>query len=197
MTKIIGLTGGIGGGKTTVAHEFLTLGIPVYFADIEAKKQLTQPKVQQQIRAVFGEDIVDQDTINTAKLAAIVFADSAKLQQLNAIIHPEVQIHFDQWLDQHSQYPLVVKEAAILFESGSAANCDYIISVQAPKEERIHRVMVRDQVSKEQVVARIQHQWTDEQRAAKSDFTITNLSQESLKNQVQSILNAIQLTSPK
>ncbi|MBU3681045.1 MAG: dephospho-CoA kinase [Flavobacterium sp.] len=195
MTKIIGLTGGIGSGKTTVANEFLTLGIPVYFADIESKKLMQQPHVIEQIIAAFGAEIIDQHTINTVKLAAIVFADSAKLKQLNAIIHPEVHVHFNQWLTKHSQYPLVVKEAAILFESGSAANCDYIISVQAPEDERIQRVMLRDQVGKAQVVARIKHQWTDEMRAAKSDFTITNLSQESLKNQVQSILNTIQLTS--
>lgn len=197
MTKIIGLTGGIGSGKSTVAREFLALGIPVYFADIEAKKLLDEPHVQQQLKAVFGEEILDQAAVNKAKLAAIVFTDSTKLQQLNAIIHPAVQVHFRQWLSLHSHQSLVVKEAAILFESGSAAQCDYVVSVQAPEADRVARVMARDQVSEVQVIARMQHQWTDEQRAKKSDFIITNLSQETLKNQVLTILHAIQNTNPK
>jgi dephospho-CoA kinase len=197
MTKIIGLTGGIGSGKTTVAHEFLALGIPVYFADIESKKLMHQPHVIEQVKAVFGAEVVDHDTINTAKLATIVFADSTKLQQLNAIIHPVVQVHFSQWLSQHSKYPLVVKEAAILFESGSAEFCDFVVSVQAPEADRIARVMARDQVTKAQVLARIKHQWTDEMRAAKSDFIISNLSQETLKNQVASIVNTIGISNPE
>ena len=197
MTKIIGLTGGIGSGKSTVAHEFLALGIPVYFADVEAKKLLDEPQVQQQLKAVFGEEIFDQAAVNKAKLAAIVFTDSSKLQQLNAIIHPAVQVHFTRWLSLHSNQPLVVKEAAILFESGSAAQCDYVVSVQAPKADRVARVMARDQVSEAQVLSRMQHQWIDEQRAKKSDFIINNLSQETLKNQVLTILHSIQITNPK
>ncbi len=197
MTKIIGLTGGIGSGKSTVAREFLALGIPVYFADVEAKKLLDETQVQQQLKAVFGEEIFDQAAVNKAKLAAIVFTDSSKLQQLNAIIHPAVQVHFTQWLSLHSNQPLVVKEAAILFESGSVAQCDYVVSVQAPEVDRVARVMARDQVSEAQVLSRIQHQWTDEQRAKKSDFIINNLSQETLKNQVIAILHAIQITNPK
>jgi dephospho-CoA kinase len=197
MTKIIGLTGGIGSGKSTVAREFLALGIPVYFADVEAKKLLDETQVQQQLKAVFGEEIFDQAAVNKAKLAAIVFTDSSKLQQLNSIIHPAVQVHFTQWLSLHSHQPFVVKEAAILFESGSAAQCDYVVSVQAPKADRVARVMARDQVSEAQVLSRMQHQWTDEQRAKKSDFIINNLSQETLKNQVLTVLHAIQITNPK
>ena len=121
MSKIIGLTGGIGSGKTTAAKEFEVRGIPVYYADDEAKKLLAQPEIQQQVIAAFGKEIAEQDTLNKAKLAAIVFADASKLQQLNALIHPLVQAHFKEWVKAHANFPFLVKEAAILFESGSAS----------------------------------------------------------------------------
>lgn len=192
MTKIIGLTGGIGSGKSTVAREFSDLGIPVYYADVEAKKLLANPDIQQQVISVFGNEIVEQGNISTAKLAALVFSDATKLQQLNALIHPAVQVHFAQWLSQHSQDSFVLKEAAILFESGGAAQCDYVVSVQAPVADRIARVMARDQVTKAQVLQRMQHQWTDEMRAEKSDFIISNILRDSLPNQVKSIVESLQ-----
>lgn len=192
MTKIIGLTGGIGSGKSTVAREFSDLGIPVYYADVEAKKLLANPDMQQQVISVFGNEIIEKGSISTAKLAALVFADATKLQQLNALIHPAVQVHFAQWLSQHSQHPFVLKEAAILFESGGAAQCDYVVCVQAPVADRIARVMARDQVTEAQVLQRMQHQWTDEMRAEKSDFIISNILRDSLPNQVKSIVESLQ-----
>jgi dephospho-CoA kinase len=192
MTKIIGLTGGIGSGKSTAAKEFENLGIPVYYADDEAKKIAATPEVQYQLIARFGPTICEHDQVINSKLAALVFADQAKLQQLNSIIHPLVKTHFEKWVQAHVNFPLLVKEAAILFESGSAANCDYVVSVLAPKEERIHRVMARDQVTEAQVIHRMQHQWTDEMRAEKSDFIITNIHRDSLPNQLKSIVESIQ-----
>ena len=192
MTKIIGLTGGIGSGKSTVAREFSDLGIPVYYADVEAKKLLANPDMQQQVISVFGNEIVEKGSISTAKLAALVFSDATKLQQLNALIHPAVQVHFTQWLSQHSQHPFVLKEAAILFESGGAAQCDCVVSVQAPVADRLARVMARDQVTETQVLQRMQHQWTDEMRAKKSDFIISNILRDSLPNQVKSIMESLQ-----
>lgn len=192
MSKIIGLTGGIGSGKTTAAKEFEVRGIPVYYADDEAKKLLAQPEIQQQVIAAFGKEIAEQDTLNKAKLAAIVFADASKLQQLNALIHPLVQAHFKEWVKAHANFPFLVKEAAILFESGSAQHCDYVVSVQAPEIDRIQRVMARDAISEAQVLLRIQNQWTDAMRAKKSDFILNNIDRKSLSDQVNSIVEILQ-----
>lgn len=192
MSTLIGLTGGIGSGKSTAAKEFENLGIPVYYADDEAKKIAATPEVQHQLIARFGPTICEHDQVINSKLAALVFADQAKLQQLNAIIHPLVKTHFDKWVQAHVNFPLLVKEAAILFESSSAASCDYVVSVQAPEEVRIHRVMARDQVTEAQVLQRMQHQWTDEMRADKSDFILTNDNRESLSIQVKSLVETLQ-----
>ena len=164
MTKIIGLTGGIGSGKTTIANYFSTLGIPVYIADDEAKKLMESSEVKDSIKEKFGESIFDNTILNRAKLAEIVFADSGKLDQLNAIVHPAVRNHFKKWLLNHEASPFVIYEAAILFESGNYKNCDYIITVTAPLESRIQRVIDRDKTNREQVLKRINAQWNDEQR---------------------------------
>ncbi len=195
MSKIIGLTGGIGSGKSTAAKEFESLGIPVYYADDEAKKIAATPLVQHQLIATFGSVICEHNEVSKTKLATLVFSDQAKLQQLNAIIHPLINTHFKKWVVAHANFPLLVKEAAILFESGSATNCDYVVSVQAPEADRIHRVMARDEVTEPQVLQRMQHQWTDTMRAEKSDFVLTNLSRESLLIQVKSLVETLQKLS--
>ena len=195
MTKIIGLTGGIGSGKSTAAKEFESLGIPVYYADDEAKKIAATPIVQHQLIATFGSVICEHNQVSKTKLATLVFSDQAKLQQLNAVIHPLINTHFKKWVVAHANFPLLVKEAAILFESGSAANCDYVVSVQAPEADRIHRVMARDEVTEAQVLQRMQHQWTDAMRAEKSDFVLTNLCRESLLIQVKSLVETLQKLS--
>ncbi|MFN8275655.1 MAG: dephospho-CoA kinase [Flavobacteriaceae bacterium] len=191
MTKIIGLTGGIGSGKTTVAKQFTEAGIPVYIADEEAKKILYQPEIISQIEATFGDSVLEDNQISRAKLAQVVFNHPEKLALLNSIIHPAVKKHFQQWLNEHQAFPFVVREAAILFESGTYHDCDFIISVIAPVEERISRVMQRDQVDKTAVLARINNQWTDEQRIAKSDFVIENVTPENTKRQVEEILKKL------
>ena len=195
MSKLIGLTGGIGSGKSTAAKEFESLGIPVYYADDEAKKIAATPVVQHQLIATFGLAICEHKEISKTKLASLVFSDQAKLQQLNAIIHPLVHTHFKEWVQAHANFPLLVKEAAILFESGSAANCDYVVSVQAPEADRIHRVMARDQVTEAQVLQRMQHQWSEAMRAEKSDFVLSNVSRESLLIQVKSLVETLQKSS--
>lgn len=174
MSKIIGLTGGIGSGKTTLATYIESLGIPVFIADDEAKKLMQSAEVLGEIKAIFGETIFENRQLNRQELAAIVFSNPEKLSQLNGIIHPAVKKQFKIWLDQNQSAPFVVYEAAILFESGSYQNCDYIITVTAPLEDRIARVMQRDNSSREQVLNRINAQWTDELRAAKSNFIIEN-----------------------
>ncbi|MDI1255222.1 MAG: dephospho-CoA kinase [Flavobacterium sp.] len=193
MAKIIGLTGGIGSGKTTVAKQFESLGVPVYIADEAAKEVAKTPEAIAQIRAIFGSEIFDGDQINRQKLANIVFGDTEKLQELNHIIHPLVKQHFDKWLEEYKLLPFVIREAAILFESGSYLDCDTIITVTAPLELRIERVVNRDNTSRDAILKRMQNQWTDEMKIAKSDFVIENSSLESTKNQVTKIYSELQI----
>ena len=193
MSKIIGLTGGIGSGKTTLATYMQSLGIPVFIADEEAKKLMQSAEVLRKIQAVFGEVVFKNGQLNRQVLASIVFAKPEKLNQLNGIIHPVVKKQFKIWLDQHQSAPFVVYEAAILFESGSYQNCDAIITITAPLEDRIARVMQRDNSSREQVLNRINAQWTDAQRAAKSNFVIENIEPKIAKLQFDEILKILKI----
>lgn len=170
----IGLTGGIGSGKTTIAQWFQEKGIPVYNSDFEAKKLMNENEdLIQQLIELFGDETYKNGEYNRSYVASKVFNDKELLNQLNAIVHPAVFKHFDEWLDnQNSSF--VVKEAAILFESGSYKDCDYIISVIADEEIRIKRVAKRDQLNEDQIRNRMKNQWTDEQRIEKSDFIIEN-----------------------
>lgn len=170
----IGLTGGIGSGKTTIAQWFQEKGIPVYNSDFEAKKLMNENEdLIQQLIELFGDETYKNGEYNRSYVASKVFNDKELLNQLNAIVHPAVFKHFDEWMDnQNSSF--VVKEAAILFESGSYKDCDYIISVIADEEKRIDRVAKRDQLNEDQIRSRMKNQWTDEQRIEKSDFIIEN-----------------------
>ncbi|MSP84240.1 MAG: dephospho-CoA kinase [Flavobacteriaceae bacterium] len=174
MTKIIGLTGGIGSGKTTIAKHIKSLGIPVYIADDAAKKILLLPKTLNSLKLVFGNSIFDNETLNKDKLSTIVFNNPEMLNQLNQIIHPAVKIDFDNWLEMNKNHPLVVKEAAILFESGSYKDCDAVITILAQLDSRINRIVKRDNINSEAVLSRINNQWTDEMRISKSDYVIEN-----------------------
>jgi dephospho-CoA kinase len=174
MTKIVGLTGGIGSGKTTIAKHIKSMGIPVYIADDAAKKILLLPETLNALKLVFGNAIFDDELLNKDKLSKIVFNNPEMLKQLNQIVHPAVKKDFDNWLQLNENQPLVVKEVAILFESGSYKDCDVIITIVAPIEERIHRVMKRDNTNSEAVLSRINNQWTDEMRIEKSDYVIEN-----------------------
>ena len=187
-TRIIGLTGGIGSGKTTVANYFLTLGIPVYISDVEAKKVMEFPEIIIKISQQFGEEIIVNGKLNREKLAAIVFKFPEKLRQLNTIVHPEVKKHFDNWIKKHKNYSFIIKEAAILFESGSYKDCDKIITVTAPLETRIARVLTRDSTTREKVLQRINNQLSDEERIARSQFVITNENLDETKKQVNKIV---------
>ncbi|MGL2964680.1 dephospho-CoA kinase [Flavobacterium sp. RSB2_4_14] len=191
MTKIIGLTGGIGSGKTMVANYMKSLGLPVYIADDEAKKIMKSKEVVSSIKNEFGNSVFDGDKLNNEKLAQLVFNNPDKLQKLNAIVHPLVKSHFDKWLEQHKDFHFVVKEAAILFESSSYKYCDFIINVTAPIETRIQRVLERDKTDRESILKRIQNQWTDEERALKSDFVIQNSTIKDTENQVDEILKIL------
>ncbi|WP_297332490.1 dephospho-CoA kinase [Flavobacterium sp.] len=191
MTKIIGLTGGIGSGKSTIAAYFASKGVPVYIADDQAKKILYASEASAQVKEVFGEIVFTDGQPDRKKLSEVVFNNPEKLKQLNAIIHPKVSRHFEEWVKQHNAAKFVIKEAAILFESGSYKNCDAVILVTAPKEVRIKRVMNRDNVSRENVLARMANQWEDEKKEALSNYIITNESLEIAKEQADNIISAI------
>jgi dephospho-CoA kinase len=193
MTKIIGLTGGIGSGKTTIANHFRSLGISVYIADDEARKIMQTPEVIDAIKETFGETLFEGAVLKRDKLAEIVFNDSEKLQQLNAIVHPAVKRHFKQWLLEHKEFPIIIYEAAILFESGNYKDFDSIISVIAPLESRIQRVIERDKTTRDQVLGRINSQWTDEQRISKSDYVIENIDCEIAKKKTEEILKILRI----
>ncbi len=175
MMTTVGLTGGIGSGKTTIANLFATeFAIPIYIADTKAKELIAQDAhLQQEIKALLGEEAFVEGKYNTAFVASIVFSTPEKLQALNQLIHPYVQQDFARWREeQHSPY--VIKESAILFESGSYKDCDYIITVTAPLEERIRRVMLRDKIDRKTVEKRIKNQWNDENRIKLSTFVVDN-----------------------
>ena len=193
MTKIIGLTGGIGSGKTTIANIFQSFGIPIYIADDEAKKIMESPEIINEIKDVFGTSVFENEVLNRQKLAEIVFNTPKKLEQLNKIVHPAVKKHFDQWLSNHTTSPYIVYEAAILFESGRYKDCDVIITVTAPVETRIHRVIERDRTTRALVLKRINSQWTDDERISKSDFVIENTAIEEAKTEVLKILKILKI----
>jgi dephospho-CoA kinase len=193
MVKIIGLTGGIGSGKTTVANEFASHGIPIYITDLEAKKIMQSDTVLNQIRAEFGDVVFKNGVLIREKLSEIVFNDSNRLTKLNNIVHPAVKQHFKQWLLKHQNEEYIIYESAILFESGSYKECDFIVNVVAPLEMRIKRVIERDKTTREKVLERVKNQWKDEEKSSKSDFIIENTSMEVLKLGIVKILNFLRI----
>jgi dephospho-CoA kinase len=191
MTKMIGLTGGIGSGKSVVAKIFSTLGIPVFNADEAAKHIMqTSPEMKAKLIEQFGSSIYDASGLQKEKLAAIVFNDPFQLQLLNAIVHPvTIQAAKDWAANQTSPY--VIKEAALIFESAAADGLFKVIGVTAPLSLRIQRVMQRDGVSKEQVEARMQHQISDTIKMRLCDYVIENNNQQMLIPQVLELDKAI------
>ncbi|WP_333809730.1 dephospho-CoA kinase [Flavobacterium sp.] len=177
MTKIIGLTGGIGSGKSTVANYIASKGIPVYIADEEAKKVMEQEDVKKKIQNLFSESVLNEDnTLNRKKIADFVFNDPKKLKELNAVVHPEVHLHFKNWLNEHKNYPYVIKEVAILFETGGNKDCDKVILITAPEELRIERAMKRDNLTKKDILVRINNQLSESKKKELSDFVVENIN---------------------
>jgi dephospho-CoA kinase len=174
MSIIIGLTGGIGSGKSTVAKIFAQLGIPVLDADATAKAIMNEDRsVKTKLIELFGEDAYKENQLNRPYIAQIVFEDAFKLQQLNAIIHPITIQYAKDWASKQSA-PYVIKEAALFFESGSSEGVEKIIGVTAPKHIRIQRVMQRDQITREDVIKRMEHQLEDSLKMKLCDWVIQN-----------------------
>lgn len=193
MTKIIGLTGGIGSGKTTLAKYFHSYGIPVYIADDEAKKIMQSQEIIDAIKSTFGDTVFEKKILSREKLAEIVFNDSEKLERLNTIVHPAVKRHFEHWFLKYKTTPYIIYEAAILFESGRYKDCDIIITVTAPIETRVQRVLKRDKTTRELVLKKMDAQWTDEKRISKSHFVIENITIETAKLEVDRILKILKI----
>jgi len=193
MTKIIGLTGGIGSGKTSVATYFIAAGVPIYIADDEARRIMESPEILMEIKLFFGSSVFENKILNRQKLAEVVFNNPEKLKQLNTIIHPAVKKHFANWILNHKSFPFIIYETAILFESGSYKDCDLIITITAPLESRIQRVIQRDKTNRKNVLKRINMQWTDDQRQDKSDFVIENINPEITKSEVNKILKILKI----
>lgn len=185
--KIVGLTGGIGSGKSSVLSVFSSLGVPCYHSDIRAKELMQEDQeLISQIKTLFGDDIYQGKKVNRTKLADLVFPDKAKLDRLNAIVHPRVKSDFQFFLSQQKA-SYVIKEAAILFETRGAADCDATILVTAPQKLRIERVMKRDKTPKEHVKLRMSHQWSDEKKIPLADFVINNIDWDKTLKKVDEI----------
>jgi len=189
--KIIGLTGGIGSGKSTVLQLFQELGVTIYVADLEAKKLMNSDKeLISGLISLFGEKAYVNGVLDNLYITSLVFRDKEKLEALNSLVHPKLHDHFKNFV-QKSDAKFVMYEAAILFESGGDKLCDYIITVTANFEDRIKRVMLRDNASKAQILERINHQLKDDYRIKKSNFVIRNTSLTETKSQVSTVYDLI------
>ena len=190
----IGITGGIGSGKSTVCRVFETFGVPVFYADAVAKSiMVTDMLLIDGVKAAFGLASYDSTgKLNNKHIAAIVFNDQEELNKLNALVHPAVFRAFDAWLSAiPDATPYVLKEAALLFESGSYQLCDYSVLVTAPREIKSKRVMLRDQVTAEQVQARMDKQMNDQEKAKMAHFLVNNDGSQSVIHQVLELHNQI------
>ncbi|MDX1314459.1 MAG: dephospho-CoA kinase [Eudoraea sp.] len=185
--KLVGLTGGIGSGKTTVSNMFADLGVPVYNSDKQAKMLMTtSKKLRDQISKLLGDKAYKEGKLQRDYIARKVFASPELLEQLNALVHPAVKEDFFEWsLEQ--DHPYVIQEAAILIENGSHAAFDKMILVTAPVEERIARILKRDLSSREAILERMQHQWEDSRKAEYADYVIENNELGETRKQVAAI----------
>lgn len=184
---IVGLTGGIGSGKSTVAGMFRDLGVPVFIADKEAKVIMEEDEgVKTAICKLLGDEAYGEFGPDRAYIASLVFKDPGLLQELNGIIHPAVHEKFDKWY-REQRAPYVIYEAAILFEQGGADRCDKVVLVTAPKEIRISRVTKRDRIGRDQVIERMNNQWPDEKKIPLADIVIENIELEETLRIVEKI----------
>lgn len=188
----IGLTGGIGSGKTLVCQIFEKLGVAVYYADQAARTLMnTDEELKSGIKDMFGEEVYGKEGLNRQFLAELVFTDREKLAGLNTLVHPLVREDFLKWTELQVQAPYVMEEAAILFESGAYAEMDQTVLVYAPDSLRIKRVMERDGVDREEVLQRMRHQYSEEKKRDLADHVLVNDGTQMLLPQVIELHNRI------
>ena len=188
---LVGLTGGMGSGKSTIINHFKELGINCYQADIEAKKLMDSDKnLIKKIKNSFGDSIYINSKLDRKKLSTIVFRDKQKLKLLNSIVHPSVNRHFTNYCKSLKDI-YIIKEVAIIFETGTQNQFDKIILVRAPKEERIKRIINRDKCSRQDAINRINNQIEDDDKVDECDFVIDNINLEQISDKVFKIHNSI------
>jgi len=189
--KKIGITGGIGSGKSYVSRIIKSMGFPVYHSDESAKLLMeSNPEIKEGLQLLFGASIYEKGELNKKKLAELIFESPELREKVNALVHPIVRADFAQWATNQSQ-EIVFNEAAILFETGAHTNFDATILVIAPEAIRINRVMKRENCSRELVLKRIHSQWSDEQKSSLANFQIINDSVSPLLSQVEKVLEKI------
>ena len=189
--KLIGITGGIGSGKSTIAKVFMSIGYPVYNSDTRAKELInSNEELINSIKLSFGDDLYNSQGLDRKKMASIVFNNPEKLELLNSIIHPAVGKDFEKWIDlQNTSF--ILKEAAILFETGIYKSLHKIILVSAPQETRIERVIKRDNTNQEEVLSRMNNQWSEEKKTELADYVIDNSGNKLVIPQVLEIIKQI------
>lgn len=189
--KLIGITGGIGSGKSTIAKVFMSIGYPVYNSDTRAKELInSNEELINSIKLSFGDDLYNSQGLDRKKMASIVFNNPEKLELLNSIIHPAVGKDFEKWIDlQNTSF--ILKEAAILFETGIYKSLHKIILVSAPQETRIERVIKRDNTNREEVLSRMNNQWSEEKKTELADYVIDNSGNKLVIPQVLEIIKQI------
>lgn len=191
--RIVGLTGGIGSGKTTVANFFSkNKNVAIYIADNEAKKLMnTSATIKNKLVALFGENAYQNDKLNRKFIANIVFKNKQKLQELNTIVHPEVRLHFKNFIKKNNQKAYIIYENAILFESKSNELCDIIITVFVSEKIKIERIIARDKSTEKEVLNRIRNQWKDAKKMLQSNYIICNENLDNTQQEVQRIHNIL------
>ena len=189
----IGITGGIGSGKTTVARIFEVLGIPVYYADDAAKRLMNEdPLLKQQVIGLFGNEVYENGLLNRNKLASLVFNNPERLLQLNKVVHPATIADAENWM-RHTEknagikIPYAIKEAALIFESGAQDNLDFVIGVDSPIELRLQRAMNRDKLTRDAVMLRMEKQMDEKEKMNRCHFIITNNEEQLLIPQVMAL----------
>jgi dephospho-CoA kinase len=189
--KLIGITGGIGSGKSTIAKVFMSLSYPVYNSDTKAKELInSNEELINSIKLSFGNDIYNSNGLDRKKMASIVFNNPEKLELLNSIIHPAVGEDFEKWVDSQNT-SFILKEAAILFETGIYKSLHKTILVSAPQETRIERVIKRDNTNQEEVLSRMNNQWSEEKKTELADYVIDNSGNKLVIPQVLEIIKQI------
>jgi len=189
MVRRLGVTGGIGSGKTTVCRIFRVLGVPVFVADVAARQIMNRdPAIRKEINAIAGKDLYSTDELDRKELARLIFNRPELLRRVNAVVHPAVLRMFDEWAAK-SEAPYVIMEAAILFEARADTLVDRVASISAPVEERIARVMGRNDLSREEVMERINNQMEDEEREEQSYYVINNADNEMIIPEILKIHN--------
>jgi dephospho-CoA kinase len=190
--KIICLTGGIGSGKSTIAKHIESKGHPVYNSDLSAKKISESADVLSEIKEKISSDVFINNQLDRKKLGQLVFENKDKLKVLNQIIHPRVKDDFDSWLKKHENYAFVFKESALVLETNFNKNCHRIISVIAPKSDRINRVKKRDHLTEEEIIQRMKNQVSDKIRRQYSDFCIYNKILKNALSKTDAILKILE-----